>query len=124
MDVHRYPGRYSDLSRVITTANTDILGNTYTAGLVSKWKGPYVTKDTTNASVVTGFGGNITNAFMQVANTNGVQYLTVVVTGITGPDFDKIDEQIDGVVNRTSGLLRWNSTGGTDSTKYLAIPIQ
>jgi hypothetical protein len=51
--------------------------------------------------------------------------LTVVVIGISGSDFDKIDEQIDGApANRTSGLLRWNSTGGIDSTKFFAIPIQ
>ena len=123
-DVHRYPGRYSDLSKVIAIANTDLLGSNYNAGLVSKWKGPYVTKDTVNSAVDTGFGGSITNTFARVTNTNAIQYLTVVIVGISGPDFDKIDEQVDGVINRTSGLLRWNSTGGIDSTKFLAIPIQ
>jgi prepilin-type N-terminal cleavage/methylation domain-containing protein len=123
-DIHRYPGKYSDLSKVIAVANADILGNAYSAGMVTKWKGPYVTKDTVTASVPTGFGGSITNVFMQVTNTNAVPYVTVVITGIAGPDFDKIDEQIDGVVNRTSGLLRWVSAGGVDSTKFLAMPIQ
>jgi type II secretory pathway pseudopilin PulG len=126
-DVHRYPGKYSDLSKLITTTaatHTDILGNAYNAGMVSKWKGPYITKDTTNASIETGFGGSMRNVFIQVTNTNAIPYLTVVVVGISGPDFDKIDEQVDGVVNRTSGLLRWVSTGGIDSTKFLAIPIQ
>jgi prepilin-type N-terminal cleavage/methylation domain-containing protein len=129
-DVRRYPGKYSDLATAITTTtgspkfNVDILGNGYNAGMVGRWKGPYVTKDTTAGTVSTGFGGEIRNVFMQVTNTNAIPYLTVVVVGISGPDFDKIDEQIDGVVNRTSGLMRWNSTGGIDSTKFLAIPIQ
>ena len=123
-DVHRYPGRYSDLSKVIAIANTDILGSAYNAGLVIKWKGPYVTKDTVNSAVDTGFGGSINNTFARFTNTNAIQYVTIVITGISGPDFDKIDEQMDGVVGRTSGLLRWNSTGGIDSTKFLAIPIQ
>lgn len=123
-DIHRYPGRYSDLSKVITVANTDINGAVYTAGLVAKWAGPYVAKDTVNALVPTGFGGFITNAFMKVANTNGVNYVTIVITGITGADFDRIDLQYDGAVNRTAGLLRWVSTGGIDSTKFLATPIQ
>ena len=127
-DIHRYPGKYSDLTKAITTAvatHKDILGNAYTATMVTKWKGPYVTADTQNAVFPTGFGGVINNVFMQVTNTNAVPYLTVVITGISGPDFDKIDEQIDGApANRTAGLLRWVSAGGIDSTKFLAIPIQ
>lgn len=123
-DIHRYPGKYSDLSKVITTANTDINAATYTTGLVAKWAGPYVAKDTVNASVPTGYGGSITNVFMKVANTNGINYVTVVITGISGADFDRIDLQYDGVVGRTSGLLRWVSAGGIDSTKFLATPIQ
>jgi prepilin-type N-terminal cleavage/methylation domain-containing protein len=125
-DVRRYPGRYSDLSTAITVANADVLGNAYNNSQVTKWGGPYVTKDTINASVETGFGGRITNVFDTVTNTNAIPYLTFVVLGITGPDADRIDEQIDGpsANPRTTGLLRWNSAGGIDSLKYLAIPIQ
>ena len=115
-DVRRYPGKYSDLSRAITVANTDVLGSAYNGGQFSKWKGPYITKDTLNASVETGFGGRITNLFKTEPNTNAIAYLTVVVTGITGPDADRIDEQIDGpsANPRTTGLLRWVSAGGID----------
>jgi type II secretory pathway pseudopilin PulG len=123
-DVRRYPGKYSDMSKVITVSNADINGSAYTAGLVAKWAGPYVAKDTVTATVPTGYGGTITNTFMRVANTNAINYVTVVITGISGTDFDRIDLQFDGVVNRTSGLLRWVSTGGIDSTKFLAVPIQ
>jgi prepilin-type N-terminal cleavage/methylation domain-containing protein len=127
-DVHRYPGKYSDLSKVITTTastHTDILGNAYTSGLVSKWKGPYVTKDTLNAVVPTGFGGNIVNVFQSVAHTNGVNYVTVVIAGISLADFNKIDEQIDGTASggTATGLLRFVA-GGADTVKFLAIPIQ
>src|SRR4051812_3005109 len=38
-DVHRYPGRYSDLSKPILAAGTDINGSTYGAGLAGKWAG-------------------------------------------------------------------------------------
>jgi len=123
-DVRRYPGKYSDMSKVITVSNSDINGSAYTAGLVAKWAGPYVAKDTVTATVPTGYGGTITNTIMRVANTNAINYVTVVITGISGTDFDRIDLQFDGVVNRTSGLLRWVSTGGIDSTKFLAVPIQ
>ena len=127
-DIHRYPGKYSDLTKLITTTaatHKDILGNVYTASMVNKWKGPYITADTTNAVFQTGFGGVITNVFTQTTNTNGVPYLTVVITGISATDFDKIDEIVDGVpANKTAGLLRFVSAGGIDSTKFLAIPIQ
>jgi prepilin-type N-terminal cleavage/methylation domain-containing protein len=130
-DVHRYPGKYSDLSKLITTtttANVDILGNGYNSSMVTKWKGPYVSKDTLSSAIETGFGGSIRNTFMRVTNTNAVEYLTVVVTGISAADFDKVDEQVDGAstspAGRTSGLLRFVSAGGVDSTKFLAMPIQ
>src|SRR2546430_15920705 len=67
-DVHRYPGKYSDLAKVISTTSgspnfhVDILGNAYNGSMVTKWKGPYVTKDTNSSGVVeTGFGGVINN---------------------------------------------------------------
>lgn len=124
-DVHRYPLKYSSLSKVIVTpADSDINLNPYPSGLVAKWAGPYVSKDTSFAAVITGFGGSINNRFMKVENTNAINYVTIVITGIAGPDFDRIDLQVDGVVGRTTGLLRFVSSGGIDSTKYLATPIQ
>lgn len=123
-DIHRYPLKYSSLSKVIVIpADSDITPNPYTTGLVNKWAGPYVTKDTISSVVATGYGGSIANRFMKVQNTNGVNYVTIIITGISGADFDRIDLQLDGVVDRTGGLLRWVAGGG-DSTKYLATPIQ
>jgi len=129
-DIHRYPGKYNDLSTPITTTvaqYSDIFGNAYTAGMVPKWKGPYVTKDTvttsgvTNSVAPTGFGASLLRPFMRVTNTNGVEYVTIIATPISGPDFDKVDERFDGVINRTGGQLRWVSP---DTLKFLALPIQ
>ena len=122
-DVHRYPSRYSDLSTLITTSGTDINGNVYTSGLVGKWAGPYVTKDV--VPVETGFAGSIQNVFKIQQASNAVNYVSIIITGINGPDFDKVDLQVDGTgTTRTTGLFRWVSTGGVDSTKFLAVPIQ
>jgi prepilin-type N-terminal cleavage/methylation domain-containing protein len=127
-DTRRYPGKYSDLSKAITITDTDVLGVAYTAGIVNKWNGPYITKDTLNASVETGFSGRITNTFTRFTHTNAAQYLTFVVTGISAADFDRIDEQMDGFsvspAGQTTGLLRWSTGGGVDSLKYYAMPIQ
>lgn len=128
-DVHRYPGKYSDLSKAITITQTDINSATYTTGLTSKWAGPYVTKDTMSSVIPSGFGGSIQNTFVKTLSTNSVNYVTVLIFGIAAPDFDKIDLQVDGPstpqsAGRTTGLLRFGTTGTVDSTKFLATPIQ
>lgn len=130
-DVHRYPGKYSDLSKQVTALDVDhvdINGAQYTAGLAAKWSGPYVTKDTMSAGIATGFGGTIHNVFVKRPNTNGVDYVTVRIFGITEPDFLRIDEQIDGpsattTLAKETGLFRFTA-GTVDTVKYLAVPIQ
>ena len=129
-DVHRYPGKYSDLSTQITTTastHTDINGAGYSAGLVSKWAGPYVTKDTLNSGIETGFGGTILNGFGKSLNTNGINYVTIRIVGIAPADYDRIDAAIDGAgacpACRSTGLLRL-VVSTADTTKFLATPIQ
>ena len=119
-DVHRYPGKYSDLSKLITTSDLDVNGAAYPSGLVSKWGGPYVTKDTFNAKIATGFGASILNSFSKTQHTNNAYYVTVSITGIDSLDFYRLDAAFEGTADSTKGRLRWS--GGT--TKYLAIPIQ
>jgi prepilin-type N-terminal cleavage/methylation domain-containing protein len=131
-DVHRYPGKYSDLSTKITTTtstHTDINAAGYPAGLVSKWAGPYITKDTVNAVIETGFGGTIQNGFGKSLNTNGINYVTIRIHGIAPADYDKIDQAIDGTSTacpacRNNGLMRLVTAAGFDTTKFLAVPIQ
>lgn len=127
-DVHRYPGKYSDLSKAITTTDTDINGAVYSSGLTKSWAGPYITKDTINSVIPTGFGGEIHNVFVKMPNTNGIQYVNVRVFGIAAADFDKIDAQIDGPSTsstqaRTTGLLRFIA-GSPDTVRFMAVPIQ
>jgi len=125
-DVHRYPAKYSDLSKLITTSDLDINAAAYTSGLTKQWAGPYVMKDTQNAVIETGYGAIMLNGFVKTTNTNNVSYVTVRIAGIAQADYDKLDQQIDGVGTacpacRSSGLLRL-TTG--DTTRFLAVPIQ
>lgn len=130
-DVHRYPQKYSHLSTKIVGTDEDINGTVYPAGLIAKWSGPYVTKDLNENDVIpTGFGANIQDSLVKVLNTNGVNYVTVWILGIDSSGFARLDLEIDGntstfTVARTTGLLRWAAgTGGVDTTKFLATPIQ
>ena len=129
-DVHRYPARVSDLTKSVT-GNNDILGNAYPAALSTKWKGPYMQQDTvtfsgsTGAGLPTALGGTIINAFEKFTNAaNTTDYVTVRIVGLTVADFNKIDADIDGVVNQTGGSLRFKTGTTVDTIKYLAIPIQ
>ena len=131
-DVHRYPSKYTDLSTAIVGASAshlDINGNQYATGLAAKWSGPYVTKDTLGGGgVQTGFGATIHNIFVKRPNTNGVDYVTVRIFGLTESDFLRIDEEIDGpsataADAKDKGIFRF-TPGAVDTVKYLAVPIQ
>jgi len=118
-DVHRYPRTMGQLTTAITTSATDINAVTIPAGLVTKWKGPYIGRDVGN----TASGGVIDTSFTSVAGGNGVNYLTVSVTGISTADFERIEAMLDdGVAGATSstGSIRY---AGTTLT-FLALPIQ
>ena len=127
-DVHRYPGRVSHLSNAITNTQRDVLTNLYTNALVAKWKGPYVGRDTVPGSggLQTGFGGTIRDSLQTATFQPGVNYVTLVVTGITLADFNRMDGEIDGIASPTTGLLRWVTGGGSgiDTVRFLAMPIQ
>ena len=66
------------------------------------------------------------NGMTKTLHTNGINYVTVRIFGIAGPDFDKIDAIVDGTTAdpRTTGIMRWGTNGTVDTTRFLATPIQ
>jgi prepilin-type N-terminal cleavage/methylation domain-containing protein len=138
-DVHRYPGKISNLSVKITTSNKDITQTVYNAALVSRWKGPYMAKDTSTfgatsgclaacTGLATALGGVLVDSLSKFTNTGqAVDYVAVMIYGIGLSDFNKIDEIVDGTVSATSGLLRFGASGNVakpDTIWFLAVPIQ
>jgi prepilin-type N-terminal cleavage/methylation domain-containing protein len=125
-DVKRYPRRISHTTNLITVAQRDVNGALYTAGQVSKWKGPYLGRDTLAGVLTTGYGAAIQDSLQRLTLQAGVNYVTVVIAGITQTEFDRMDSDIDGTVSATTGLLRWVTGGvsGVDTVKFLTIPIQ
>jgi prepilin-type N-terminal cleavage/methylation domain-containing protein len=127
-DVRRYPGKLSHLTRAITVADRDVNGALYSANLVARWKGPYVARDTSGAAggFVTGYGAVAVDSLVRVIYQPGVNYVTIRLAGITQPDFDRMDVDIDGSVNALNGVLRWvtGAGSGVDTVKFLALPIQ
>lgn len=121
-DVRRYPKLLVDLKTKPTATADDILNNDYTASLVARWRGPYLSKDlSANDSLPTGFGASIHGTFTQHLY-NGVQYLTITVGPLTQAEFDNIDQIIDEVASSTAGQLRYSAASST--ADFYAIPIQ
>jgi prepilin-type N-terminal cleavage/methylation domain-containing protein len=58
-DVRKYPRNLGQLTNIITTSGTNLAvsatGGAYTSSDVARWKGPYLSKDSTAAGL-TGFG--------------------------------------------------------------------
>lgn len=127
-DIRRYPGRVSHLANAITTTQRDINTALYPASVVSKWRGPYLGRDTVPGSggYQTGFGGVIRDSLQTATFQPGVNYVTVVIAGIPLAEFNRMDSEVDGTVGATTGQLRWVTGGasGVDTVRFLAMPIQ
>jgi prepilin-type N-terminal cleavage/methylation domain-containing protein len=117
-DVHRYPSRLTHLTSPITIAQADVNDNLYPAGLVARWKGPYLARDMTGG-YTTGFGAAVVDSLVKV--TFGVPYVTLRFVPVTLADFERIDLEMDGAVDVANGVLRH---GAGDTARFLAMPIQ
>lgn len=123
-DVRRYPKLLVDLKTKPSATADDILNNDYTAQLVSKWRGPYLSKDlTANDSLATGYGAHIKGTFTS-ESYNGINYLTISLGPVTQNEFDNIDQIIDEAVSTTGGQLTYTGNATSGTVKFFAVPIQ
>lgn len=124
-DVRRYPGALSHLSVVPLATDLDINGTAYGAGLVARWKGPYLSKSLVSGALPTSFGATIRGTFIKelLPPANATNYLRIHFDPIAQADFNKIDEILDETVSSTAGQLQW-STGPADTGKFYAVPVQ
>ena len=124
-DVRRYPNSIGQLTNVPTAnavAQPGLTGGVYTAGQVSRWRGPYITKDSVLA-LKTGFDVTMNSAFTSVA-FGGITYLTITITNFETTNATRLDQKMDdGVL--TTGQLQWVVTAAPLGTlTYYVIPIQ
>lgn len=121
-DVRRYPSTMTQLTLPITGLS-DIKGNAYPTALVARWRGPYLAKElTASSTLISGFGGEIQNAFSQSPTYNGVKYVQVTMLPVPETDFTSLDQIIDDVANSSSGQLRY--VAASSSVTFYAVPIQ
>jgi prepilin-type N-terminal cleavage/methylation domain-containing protein len=125
-DVRRYPRILTDLKTRPEGTADDILDNEYTAALVAKWRGPYLSKDLSNSDLPTGYGASIQGTFAasDPSEYNGIRYLTISVSPITEAEFNNIDQIIDETANSSTGQLRFDGTAVSGTATFYAVPIQ
>ena len=121
VNVHRYPADIEDLVSPINGTDTDISGNNYPTGLTSRWEGPYIDRSIPTGTLETGFGGLIQDGF-EIRTEDGVDYLTVSISGVAYPEFQRIDANIDEANDSILGRLRFTSAG-EDTIRFFALPI-
>lgn len=122
-DVRRYPLDLTDLKTKPASGDLDILGAAFGATLVSKWRGPYLSKDLSSSNMPTGFGANITGTFTSTSY-NGINYLTISVAPLTLAEFNNIDQIIDETANSSTGQLTFTGSSTSGTATFYAVPIQ
>ncbi len=120
-DVRKYPNSVGQLTLRPLSTHLDLTGAAYGTAPVLRWRGPYMTKDSTVA-VITGYGQTM-NIVFQYFPASGQRYLTINIPGIDSIAALEIDSLMDDGVT-TTGQIRWINTAGVDTLKYLALPVQ
>jgi prepilin-type N-terminal cleavage/methylation domain-containing protein len=121
-DVRRYPNSIGQLTNAPLVAHSALVGGVYKASQVSRWRGPYISKDSVSA-LLTGFDASITTAFDTV-RVGGNLYLEMEMVNFDSTNATRLDVKMDdGVL--TTGLVKWVGTAYPLGTlSYLGIPVQ
>jgi hypothetical protein len=99
-----------------------LVGGAYSAGQVGRWRGPYITKDSTQA-IKTGFDATITAAFDTLTD-NGILFLRITIPSFDSTNAIRLDRKMDDG-DATTGLIRWAvGTSPSGTLRYFAIPVQ
>jgi len=131
-DVRKYPNSIGQLTNSISTSQAPLgTSTTYGSGDVTRWKGPYVTKDSIGM-LTTGFGISLKSAFdtctLGTSGTSstagGIKYLIISMAPIDSASWLLVDNAIDEGTG-TQGSVRYRYVDAThDTLKFLAMPIQ
>lgn len=133
-DVRRYPGAVQQLTAPITASMSPLVTtaqSTYAGGDLTRWKGPYLTKDSLGV-VTTGYGWTFKPGFevdtllpTGVASAAaGQRFMTLkVIMPVKDSISAKfLDSQFDDG-NLLTGSIRYRAAAGADTLKFLILPI-
>lgn len=134
-DVRRYPASMGQLTTQILRSEKPLTGTvastyTYVTGDTSRWKGPYITKDSISA-LSTGYGYSFQTAFgidtlpasgaSSVSTGNKFLVLKVAMPASDQAGATALDQLYDDG-NILTGSIRYR-TGTVDTLKFILLPI-
>lgn len=120
--VRRYPNSVGHLTNVPTISLPALVGGNYVQGQISRWRGPYLTKDSVSA-LKTGFDATILTQF-DTLTKEGILYLRIKIAAFDSVNALRLDQKMDDGVLST-GQIRWTiDTATADTLFYYAIPVQ
>jgi prepilin-type N-terminal cleavage/methylation domain-containing protein len=130
-DVRRYPRSIGQLTNKPAITESALVGGVYNNGQVGRWRGPYITKDSSFA-LKTGYDASFNTAFDTLSlgtsgltsSATGTRYLRIYLVGFDSTNALRLDQKMDDG-DLTTGQVRWTvNTAGTDTLFYLTIPVQ
>ena len=121
-DVRRYPQRLEWLGST-SGSPTDICGNTIPAGLLDRWRGPYIQRQVANG-VPAGDATVVNLLERDDPATTTVSSLILKAVDVTQDAAEAIDREIDGTIDLNAGTVRWTDIAGSADTLYYYYPIR
>ncbi|HET9426207.1 MAG TPA: hypothetical protein VFO55_12640 [Gemmatimonadaceae bacterium] len=122
-DNQDWPGRLSHLARPITTADRNICGSFYSAGKVSNWAGPYVSRIIPTTGFPIGIGA-VQDSLVREMISGNDSFMKIQVDGVAVEDALTLDRMYDND-GSAAGTVRWNPPAGDGLvTMFFLRPIR
>lgn len=116
LDNQDWPGRVSQLTTGITTADQNACGSFYNPGRVQNWDGPYLDQFVPPAGLPLGIGflqDPIARVVLSGGGRGQISELKLVVEGAAEEDVLELSRLVDGNEDPAGPTIRWTPpTGG------------
>ena len=122
-DNQDWPGRLSHMTTAITTSDRNICGATYSAGKVSNWAGPYLSRVIPTSGFPIGIGTARDSLVRELISGND-SYLKIQVDSVTQENAADLDRLYDSD-GSAAGTVRWGAVSATGQvTLFFLRPIR
>lgn len=122
-DNQDWPGRLSHLARAIVSGDQNICGVNYSAGKISNWNGPYISREIPSGGFPIGIGTVRDPLVREMISAND-SYLKIQVDEVNEQDAIELDKLYDND-GSAAGAVRWTTASGSGLvTLYFLRPIR